>query len=45
MEKENQVLDQILEEFDMDYEGTDPVIDAARIYKKIQIKQIAEDTK
>ena len=35
--KENEVLDQILEEYDHDYEGTDPVIDAARIYKKIQI--------
>lgn len=32
IENENKVLDDILEGFDHEYEGTDPVIDAARIY-------------
>lgn len=33
--KEDDILNQIIEDFDHEYEGTDPVIDAARIYMQI----------
>ena len=39
MVKENEVLDEILEGHGYNYEGTHPVVDAARMYKRIQISE------
>ena len=39
LERENQVLDEVIERYSQGYLGTDPVEDAARLFKEQKLKQ------